>query len=292
MKQLFVCDAIDNSGDPIYELTDGLKANGALTFAVKNPSGVLISLDDAYTAYDGIMTAYLGRGADLQPRCIPDIDIKSLKTTKSAYLGATMAGEHFDATITPDITNVVEGDIYTLILSKVGTPFNERGNWTFDYVVPSDNITVEDIRNYFADAIQKNTNLNIKVVNDDQGFELDATDWTDWVITGANDWKGTIDINGTGSEPIQDTAWLKKLARECAENKGFEYLAEDGKELYPGYLQDIPAGKTFTMFTLRWATPRVSSKTRDEVVSQLLHIAVDSTKTSVITKLNGLLGFD
>ena len=80
------------------------------------------------------------------------------------------------------------------------------------------------------------------------------------------------------------------LASRCAAGKGFNYTAQDASEIYPGYPEEVE-DTTYTMYTLRFAVPRVAAKQRDEVVYQIVHIVVPSAAT-VVTTLDTIFGLN
>lgn len=69
---------------------------------------------------------------------------------------------------------------------------------------------------------------------------------------------------------------IKNLLSEGIANKGAEYTYEEGTTVYPGVLDTLDPSHIFNVWTLRFAVPRKASKTRDEVVSQLVHIIRDT----------------
>ena len=78
------------------------------------------------------------------------------------------------------------------------------------------------------------------------------------------------------------------MASRCAAGKGFNYTGEDGKEIYPGY-PEVVSEDQYVLYTLRFAVPRASAKQRDEVVYQIVHIAVP-VGAAAITTLDTIFG--
>ena len=91
-----------------------------------------------------------------------------------------------------------------------------------------------------------------------------------------------------GKKAVCDKAYIQDLASRCAAGKGFNYAADDGKELYPDY-PEVVADDQYVLYSLRFAVPRVASKQRDEVVYQLVHIAVP-VGSDAITTLDTIFG--
>ena len=79
------------------------------------------------------------------------------------------------------------------------------------------------------------------------------------------------------------------MASRCAAGKGFNYTAEDAHELYPGYPETV-ADTTYILYTLRFKVGRSAAKQRDEQVYQIVHIAVPSEETTLIGKIDTILG--
>lgn len=277
MKQLFIVT------DTTYAhgLTDGLDLSvleaGAVAFTQLSDQAKVT------TAIAENVACWLGRD-NLVPRNIPEIDFKTLHVVKAEPQDA----QALEITITPTVDNMVEGDIYTVILTKKGVGFNERANWTLEYVTTSDNDTVANICAAIAAQVEAKM-LPFSVTDNSTDVVLEVTDGSDWAVTVADDFEGTAVITQDYIPATGDTAYVKKLARECAANKGFEYLADDGIELYPGFPEAVAADK-YIIYTLRWRVSRDSAKTRDERVWQLLHIAVPTTSTSVESALDTILG--
>jgi len=69
---------------------------------------------------------------------------------------------------------------------------------------------------------------------------------------------------------------IKNLVSEGIANRGANYTYEEGATIYPNAYYDIDPNRSYNLYTLRFAVPRKASKTRDEVVSQLVYIIVDN----------------
>lgn len=281
MKQLFIVTNATyangaSTGKDVHSL-----ANGAiLAVKLSDMSKLTIAISEDFALYCG--------RTGLVPRCIPEINYKTLKVVKSAYNSGTMAGVNEVITITPTVSSIMDGDVYTIILSKLGVGFNERNNFTVEYVAKATD-SVADVVAGLKKAVA-DKGLPFTAGSGTSAVVLTATDYQGWDIHTANDFQGTAVVTTAAEAPIQDTAWVADLARQCAAGKGFNYLSDEGKDIYPGFPENIPANATFTIYTLRFAVPRASAKTRDEVVSQLVHIAVPTTSTDLISSLDTLFG--
>lgn len=217
-----------------------------------------------------------------------DIDFETLSVVKTE----PVAGTHFEAAITAP-TNVEEDSVYTLLLSKKGAGFNVRNNWTHSVLAKSDD--ADDVMNELAKLVNANgINTGLTAEYAEGTLTIKASDYTDWAVNVADDWtKPEIEIVSGGASPIGDGAYVADLLHQCAAGKGVNYLGEDGSELYHNFVSEQntmndDTEPAYTIYTLRFAVSRKSAKTRDEVVSQLVHII---TKTSnVVTKLDTVLG--
>lgn len=84
--------------------------------------------------------------------------------------------------------------------------------------------------------------------------------------------------------------YMFNLYNECLGNRGFTDVDAAGKTLYPGILKSVDDVKkewfsndktiTYSIITLRFRNYRTSSKTRDEVVWQTIHIAYPTDKAA------------
>ena len=109
-------------------------------------------------------------------------------------------------------------------------------------------------------------------------------------LVGSDSLHGTA-ITTTPSKPnIGDKAYIENLAQQCAAGKGFNYLARESRDIYPGYPENVEeiaqaelATKGYVVFNLRFATKREAGKTMDEAVWQYVHIAVPKNNTSYST---------
>jgi hypothetical protein len=133
----------------------------------------------------------------------------------------------------------------------------------------------------------------------------------DWEIKFADALYGTSTSSIThGKKAIGDKAFIADLAQRCAADKGFVYLDQASKDIYPDYPEAIeadltmnddavsPSGSSTTgykLYNLHFATGRVAGKTMDEHVWQYVHIAIPLTKadgstaSSALSSLNTIL---
>lgn len=231
----------------------------------------------------------LGRKGNVLPFIIPEIDINTL------YITVTQpsVGQKFKAEIT--IPTPVEGKNYTLVLVKRGTVVNERYKYTVTEFVPAGTTTTaaaiaaslgKQLKNY-AD----NGTLPITVTVSSAKITIEATNYNANYDIVPGDALHGVAVTKTPFKPnIGDADYIKDLAQQCAAGKGFNYLAEDSSDTYPGYPEsvediaqaDIPT-KGYVVFNLRFATKREAGKTMDEAVWQYVHVAVPKNNTSYST---------
>lgn len=213
-----------------------------------------------------------------QPMKVIEVDKESLQVTKQF----PKTGSKWKAEV--QIPTVEDGSTYTLVLIKKGTVPHERNTWTAtETVFVGDTTTnaakvAEKLIKYFSNMNSfGGLDVNVTLKNDTTDtivFEA-AKDGDQWALAGADDLSGIAITNVTNAAvAVGDVAHIKKLASECAANFGFTDTYRDGDTIYPGYPVDVPAG-VYVIYTLRFATNRKASKTRDERASQLVHIAVN-----------------
>ena len=239
---------------------------------VMNECGSTTALTDKATKN---FTITCGRGADKMPIVFPEVDVKSLQVTKATY----QAGSKFAATIT--VPTPTKDKIYTVIISKLGTKFNERNNWTFNTIAKD--TTAANVAKDLTNSINANTsNLGIKATYSDGAITLSGVNiGDDYNVQGADELMGVAPTAVTnGKKTILDQTYVQDLASRCAAGKGFVYT--DNSEIYPGYPETI-ADDEYVMYTLRFAVPRVGAKQRDEVVWQTVHLVMPSDATQATT---------
>lgn len=214
-----------------------------------------------------------GNASGKAPYHFPEVDVKSLTVEKAEY----KAGSVFTATIT--IPTTEKGLQYTIIIAKKGTKLHERNTWTYTSIAKDDIATA--VATDIVKQINANTNTSgVTATNSAGAITITAVSAPtidqvyDYEVIGADELTGVKPTSVTpGKAEILGKEYVKDLASRCAAGKGFNYLAEDGKDLYPGYLENITEDQ-YVMYTLRFAVPRMSAKQRDEVVYQLVHIVV------------------
>ena len=254
-----------------YHLDEPLTALNASTPVTKN-FGIVVS-----------------KGADVMPLRFPEVDIKTLQVAKASY----KAGSKFQATIT--IPTTIVGNEYTIVIAKKNVVFHERNTWSYTQIAKAaTSAEATRIAGLIKDSINANSETS-GVTATNNGAAITITGGVigaDYTVKGAD---GLLGVNPTGvvvgKPEMLGTSYVKDLASRCAAGKGFNYTAEDASEIYPGYPENIPEDKGFTMWTLRFAVPRVGAKQRDEVVYQLVHLVCpNADKNTPLETLDTILG--
>lgn len=232
---------------------------------------------------DSDFSLVLGRKTNVTPFIIPEVNFKTLTVEKATNQPA----KTFTAKMT--IANAVAGKNYTIIVVKKGVIRHERNTWTATCIAKS--TTVTDIA---ADLVKQfnGSSETSGITASNSGGVITFTAsvaGVDFDIVGADELTGVKPTAVTNGIPgILDKAYVVDLASRCAAGKGFNYTAQDASEIYPGYPEEVE-DTTYTMYTLRFAVPRVAAKQRDEVVYQIVHIVVPSAAT-VVTTLDTIFG--
>lgn len=269
MKQLYIVSSRATA-------VEGL-AKGAYALV---PAGSTAPASSA-TKLTSKFAIYVGGGENVVPYCHPEVDIDTLTVQKSL----PVTGEAKKVTLTIPATE--KGKVYNFTIVKKGAVLNERSNWSFSVAATGTSDATK-----IAEAFVKYVNANngehkVTASNSSATVTLQGTVGYDFEVTA--DFASPKETTPY-KEAANDSAAIKQLASMCAAGKGMNYLAEDGKELYPNYLADIEDGKSYVLYTLRFAVGRDAAKQRDERVWQVVHLAVLSTNSTVIGGLDTELG--
>lgn len=277
MKQLFICQkkAYATSTAKATDLTTVPEGTIAL-FSLAD--GSLLSAKPTSN-----FSIVVGRKSGKMPLMFPEVDVKTLQVTKASY----EAGTTFTAKIT--VPTPEKGTHYTVVIVKKGTVFNERSNWTFTTMATT--TTASDVAKQITAQINGNKyQLGVKAEYTGGAITITALEaGKDYEVLGADGLLGVAPTDVThGKKAELDKADVQDLASRCAAGKGFNDTYRDGDSIYPGY-PEVVDEEQYTLYTLRFAVPRVASKQRDEVVYQLMHIAVP-VGSGAITTLDTIFG--
>lgn len=228
----------------------------------------------------------LGRGSNSPAFVIPEVDVNTLKITKTT----PSTGGVFTASIT--IPTVAAGSTYTLVLVKNGTVPHERNTWTATEIAKTGDTAAtiaNKLRNYFKAAAATGS-IEVAVTGTSAQVTITGLNKGEgWTLKAGNALYGTSITTTVATPTIGDKAYVEDLASRCAAGKGFTDVYADGDSIYPGYPEAVE-DTTYNIYTLRFAVGRDAAKTRDERVSQIVHIAVPVSATSAST-IDTVLGF-
>lgn len=231
----------------------------------------------------GDFSIVVGRSTGKMPLMFPEVNLKTLEVTKATYA----AGSTFTAKIT--VPTPEKGTHYTVVVTKKGTVFNERNNWTFTTVATT--TTAANVAKQIAAQINGNKHqLGVSASYSGGAITITALEeGKDYEVLGADGLMGVVPTDVThGKKAVCDKAYIKDLASRCAAGKGFNDTYADGDSVYPGYPEVVDEDQ-YVLYTLRFAVPRVASKQRDEVVYQIVHLAVP-VGSEAITTLDTIFG--
>lgn len=234
----------------------------------------------------------MGRASkDGGPIIIPFYN-KDFSYSKSTYSAAKIFTAEF---IVPEPVIMCD---HTVIFTKKGIQFNERSNWPASIHVFKDTETADQVAAKIAKYVNDNTaTLGLTATVNKATVTVTATKpAVDYEITMADALSGTAVTYTTRAEiGIADVEAIKKMANMAAADAGFEYTyMDDVHYLYPNYPLNPNAGTNttdtgYTVYTLRFAVPR-NVKTRDELVHQIVQIAIPTGAPQIITIDNILTG--
>lgn len=256
---------------------------GALGFYYMN-NGVP-TVDATGKLITGYGQIVMGRASkDGGPIIIPFYN-KDFSYSKSTY----SAAKTFTAKFTvPEPVIMCD---HTVIFTKKGIQFNERSNWTASIHVFKDTETADQVAAKIAKYVNDNTaTLGLTATVDSATVTVTATKpAVDYEITMADALSGTtVAYTTRGEIGIADAEAIKKMANMAAADAGFEYTyMDDVHYLYPNYplnpnAQPDAADAGYTVYTLRFSVPR-DVKTRDELVHQIVQIAIPTGAAQIAT---------
>lgn len=286
MKQLLIVSNDTLNGGATKPIDLSSMTKGAIGFfQLDNPDAWLAA---APTDNFGIA---LGGGSDALPFIIPEVDVKSLQVQKSS----PKAGAAKVVTFT--FPAPIVGKEYTVIIVKKGVVFNERSNWTSN-VIASTTI-VETEADKLVKAINTNNGIHgVTASNVGATITLTGTKGIDFEVKLVDALSNiTLTVSTSFSQSVGQKADIQELALACAAGKGFEYLADEGKEIYPGFPEAVNDAEYY-LYTLRFKVGREASKQRDEQVWQTVHIAVpnntanDTASKELIDKIDTILALN
>lgn len=240
--------------------------------ATKIPVGQVAVVQDGkiVTALDSFkndnFTILYRKSKDAQVKNF-DVDYNSLSIVKSV----SQASKAKKMTVTVPAT--VAKETYDFTIVKKGKTFNERINYSYSEYAKADGKQA-DVAAALAKVVNANTeNTGVKATVSTAVITLENVVNEDFNVVSE---LCTVATTQEFAPAILDAAYVKDLAQRCIGGKGIQYLAEDGKELYPGYPEAVADGY-YAMYTLRFANKRASSSQHSDNVYQLLHVVFPVT---------------
>lgn len=279
MKQLFISQKKDYATSTAKSTDLTTVPEGTIALFDLATGDLLTSAAKA----TGDFSIAVGRASGKMPLMFPEVNIKTLQVTKATY----QAGATFTAKIT--VPTPEKGTHYTVVITKKGTVFNERNNWTFTTMATT--TTAADVAKQLTAQINGNKyQLGVKAEYTGGAITITALEaGKDYEVLGADGLMGVAPTDVTNGKKAElDKADIQDLASRCAAGKGFNDTYRDGDSIYPGYPEVVDEDQ-YVLYTLRFAVPRVASKQRDEVVYQIVHLAVPVGSGS-IAALDVILG--
>ena len=236
----------------------------------------------------------LCRGANYPAFVIPEVDVNTL----SVSVAQPAAGNVFQTKFT--FPTPVVGKEYAVVVVKKGVVPNERNSWYTSIVAKTTTAATEAAS--LVDAIKAKTNDMFAVTASNSGAVVTieglniGEGWAVQLVDGLSGAALVSNFPVEAKPNIGDTAYIKDLAQRCAADKGFVYLDQASKDIYPGYPEAVEeiaqadiATKGYVVFNLHFTTKRESGKTGDEQVWQYVHVAVPKNNAS-LSDIEAILG--
>ena len=284
MRQFLLTKGTYASGNDMSAI-----AEGAIGFYYNNDGVPTLDTDGTHVKKGEAMIV-LGRSAANGGNVVIPFYNKNFSWNKMTHQASTK----FNASITiPAITELGE---YTIIICKKGVQFNERNKWTSSYNVKSLNDTPDDVAAAIEKGI-KNFAHNLGISSSVSGATISITglnDAVDFEILGADNLFGLTITQTHATKGYADAAWISDLADKACADAGIEYTYRpEYIYLYENYplnplAQQNTTDPGYIVYTIRFAEPR-RTKTTDEVVNQIVQIAMPKTATAV-TDIETVLG--
>lgn len=303
MKQLLICKGASTK----YGRTESSDSAAAVTVATLNTlyNGGIV-LFSGNTIHQASPTTNfsiaLGRGANLSPFIIPEVDIETLTISKALPTIGTAFKRVFTFPSTPTV-----GKEYGIMFIKKEVVPHERNTYCVSIVAGTATGATEATalvaainKSYGDKFTASNSGTTVTIVGKTVGEQWDAKMIESLI--------GTSFTSGASNfidakKPIGDKAFIQELASKCTADKGHRYTDSEGMAVDPGYPEAVEdfvlntsgtnstSTSGYALFTLRFATKRDASKTTDERVWQVVHIAVpfSSTDTTAYYRLNSYL---
>jgi hypothetical protein len=231
----------------------------------------------------------MGSGRQQNTFLIPEVDINTLTVTKAL----PKLGKAFSRTFTMPAVNA-EKEITVMFVKRDVVP-HERNKWHITVIASG---TAATDAQALVDAVN-NSELPFTASRSTAAVTITADKINDqWDIQLLDAISTVAFTTKVEAEPtIGDKEYIKNIAIQCAGDKGFFYTHSESRDFIPGFPENVEnltvnasgtSGAStagYVLYTLRFAVGRNSAKTRDEVVNQIVHIAIplDSNSTPIQT---------
>ena len=283
MKKLFIAG---NVTYPVAPADPTAIADGAVGIYIKNGSFLAAPTGTGDPVLDEFISLCLGRSiANGGPKWIDRIPLKGLEVVKSAAVAATT----FTSKVT--VPSPVVGNVYTIVVAKIATVPNQRFKYSATVKAVTGD-TASTIATKLKDLINANSSASgVTATSNAADVTITAKTAGDpYKVIPSDDLYGaTVSAVTLGAPGINDAAYIKDLARQCASDSGFEYTYNnDGEGIYPGYNID-PSG-TFVLYTFTYTSGRAGRRT-DEPITSVFHLAVPTGAAQIAT-LDAILALD
>ena len=263
--------------------TDLLKVAEGAVGVFYNKDGVLTATSTGAEIVDAAMLV-LGRKTENGGPVVLPIYKNDFSVVKSVYATA----KNFEVKYTIPAPKTI-GD-YTLIVAAKGKKFNERNKWTAMVHIVDTTISANVLAEKLAKAINDNNGGNVRASVASAVLTITGNvAGQDFEVIPADNLFGLAPTSKTiGTPAINDAAYISDLADKAAADAGFAYTYRDAvADLYPNHpLNPLAGGNStdvgYTVFTIRFAEPR-KVKTTDEVVSQVVQVALPTGAASIAT---------
>lgn len=270
--------------------------DGAIGIFIPKEDGD-VKLVEAGTEIKGMANIVLGRSVAKGGPVVIPFNSRDFQYNKGTHEAATT----FQATIEiPEITNI---GTYSLICVKKGKVFNDRHKWTSDVYVRNISMSTDELAEALAKHINDNTIGNSLTAEVTKANKENSTPskltitavhaGEDYNIVPADELMGTeVTIVKKGIPAYADAKYITDLAYKAAADAGFEYTFEEDIKMYPAYplnplAQDDTTDSGFVIFNLVFYEGR-EVKNVDQVVRQLVQIALPKDATTIINNLDGI----
>jgi hypothetical protein len=276
MKKLFIAGNAALATTPATLAAINAAGIGAGKIALYDNTGAIIT--GAVTSKPEYMSLFVGVGALADAVAMfsePKIELKNYKIVKSVYV----AGTKFTASVT--IPTPITGNDYTLVMTKKGTVFNERYNYT---------ATSKGQAGMTASQLAQDLAVQLNNQGLFQGFAatvagavitVTAKDYQGWSLSAGDDLYGVSVSVTPAVAPINDDAYIQDLYRQCQGDFGHWYTDPvDGFDYVKPTIQNAGG---WTLYTFYWDDTQYVNSGNNEMIKQELNVAIPTGAAQIAT---------